>query len=116
MKEAESDPKTPPSYQEVASPPRPSLLACPVASVELAAPRNAPHPIDYVYHQISHGMAIDVQQHELQHVREELQTLQLDFLGFKDTVTAQFEYVFQHIYSIPLFNGNCNTPNLPDKL
>src|SRR3954467_1505381 len=43
--------------------------------------------------------AITALQQDVQHVRDELHTLQMHFFDFIDTVNAQFDEVFKHIYS-----------------
>src|SRR3954468_23918967 len=47
----------------------------------------------------THEQAINALQQDVQHVRNELHTLQMHFFDFIDTVNAQFDEVFKHIYS-----------------
>ncbi|XP_058757385.1 early nodule-specific protein 2-like [Vicia villosa] len=57
----------------------------PAAFAESVAQRNAPPRIEHAYHPITHGQAIDALQHEVQHMRNELHTLQMHFFNFIDT-------------------------------
>src|SRR4051812_45409314 len=47
----------------------------------------------------THEKALTALQQDVQHVRNELHTLQMHFFDFIDTVNAQFDKVFKHIYS-----------------
>ncbi|XP_058745835.1 early nodulin-75-like [Vicia villosa] len=84
----EYEPETPTGSQEIQSEDMTDIepeQQQPAASAESVAPRNAPLRIDHAPNQNTHGQAIDALQHEVQHMRNELHTLQMHFFNFIDT-------------------------------